>query len=111
MEAVDDKVDETCYSWNRSLHTAAGFFGKIFPYERYRGGRVLEIGCGLGTMAMNWAQHGARVTAVDLNPVAVRQTARRFALLGLDGRMVQTDGGALSFPDETFDYVYSWGVL
>jgi len=109
--AFFERLDETFYSWNRSLHTAAGFFGKIFPYERYRGGRVLEIGCGLGTMAMNWAQHGARVTAVDLNPVAVRQTARRFGLLGLDGRMVQTDGGALPCPNEVFDYVFSWGVL
>ena len=106
-----EKVDENFYRWNESLHTAAGFFGRIFPYERYRGRRVLEIGCGLGTMAMNWARHGASVTAVDLNPVAVTQTAARFRLLGMSGRMAQTDGNALALRDAAFDYVYSWGVL
>ena len=36
-------------------------------FERWRGKRVLEIGCGLGTDTMNFARHGARVTAVDLS--------------------------------------------
>jgi SAM-dependent methyltransferase len=104
-------VDNRFYQWNEPLHTRDGFFGRIFPYERYRGGRVLEVGCGLGTMAMNWAEHGARVTAVDLNPVAAAQTAHRFRLLGLPGSMTQTDADALPFRNGAFDYAYSWGVL
>ena len=36
-------------------------------FERWRGKRVLEIGCGIGTDTMNFARHGARVTAVDLS--------------------------------------------
>lgn len=39
------------------------------------------------------------------------QTARRFALYGLDGTMVQTDANNLPFHDHWFDYAYSWGVL
>ena len=103
--------DEQFYAWNEPLHTSSGRFAKIFPYERYADKEVLEVGCGMGCMAMNWAQHGARVTAVDLNPVAVEQTTRRFALNGLEGRVQREDGRQLSLPNDAFDYVYSWGVL
>jgi SAM-dependent methyltransferase len=104
-------ADERFYSWNTQLHTSAGPFGAIFPYEAMRGRRVLEVGCGLGCMAMNWAKKGAEVTAIDLNPVSIKQTRRRFDLLDLKGDIRQADAEALPFPDNSFDYVYSWGVL
>src|SRR5215831_12529859 len=69
VESVDfgsrrffELADEKFYSWNVPLHTEKGRFGAIFPYEDLRGRRVLEVGCGMGCMAMNWAQHGAHVT-------------------------------------------------
>jgi SAM-dependent methyltransferase len=104
-------ADERFYRWNRTLHTAAAPFGRIFDYERFRGAPVLEIGCGMGCMAYNWARQGARITATDLNPVAVRQTRRRFDLAGLSARIVHGDGSRLAFADASYDYVYSWGVL
>jgi len=104
-------VDETQYRWNLPLHANGAPFGRLFPYEEFRGKQVLEVGCGMGTMAMLWAQHGAKVTACDLNPVAVQQTTERFRLFGLEGRVMEADGGKLPFPDHSFDYVYSWGVL
>jgi ubiquinone/menaquinone biosynthesis C-methylase UbiE len=104
-------VDREFYRWNDRLHTPPRKFSRIFPYERYVGAPVLEVGCGMGTMAMNWAQNGARVTATDLNPVAVHQTQRRFALRGVTGTLVQADARALPFRADTFDYFYSWGVL
>lgn len=106
-----DKADQQFFDWNRPLNTESGPFGKIFPYEKYKNRPVLEIGCGMGCMAMLWAQRGALVTAVDLNQVAVEQTRRRFALFNLNGRTQQEDANNLSFADESFDYVYSWGVL
>jgi SAM-dependent methyltransferase len=104
-----EEADSRFLEWNHPLHTAAGPFGKIFPYARYAGRRVLEVGCGMGAMASTWAQRGARITAVDLNPVAIAQTRRRFELLGLTGNIQQFDGRALPFEDGAFDYVYSWG--
>jgi SAM-dependent methyltransferase len=105
------RVDAQFYDWNRPLHGDAPF-DRLFPYDRFApAGRVLEIGCGMGTMAMNWARRGARMTAVDLNPVAVEQTRRRFDLLALEGEVREADSRELPFPDASFDYVYSWGVL
>jgi SAM-dependent methyltransferase len=104
-------ADQRFYTWNRPLHTAKARFAKIFDYDLYRGGQILEVGCGMGCMAMNWAQHGGYVTAVDLNPVAVKQTRQRFKLYELPGNMSHADGENLPFSDNSFDYVYSWGVL
>lgn len=104
------RVDREFLSWNHPLHGRRPF-ERIFPYHRYRGARVLEVGCGLGTMASCWARSGARVTAVDLNPTSVLQTRRRFELAGLPGTILEADARALPFDDAAFDYVYSWGVL
>jgi SAM-dependent methyltransferase len=104
-------ADETFYRWNEPLRTEGGPFGRIFDYEQYRDRPVLEVGCGMGCMAMNWAQRGARMTAVDLNPVAVAQTRRRFELFGLSGDIREVDGEVLPFDDASFAFAYSWGVL
>ena len=106
-----ERLDKTFYSWTDGLHTEAGFFAGLFPYERYRQRKVLEVGCGLGTMAMNWAHQSAQVTAIDLNPVSVAQTSLRFKTFGLPGLILQMDAGSLAFDAATFHYVYSWGVL
>jgi ubiquinone/menaquinone biosynthesis C-methylase UbiE len=105
-----DRLDREFYSWNAPLHDARPF-GRLFPYDAYARGRVLEVGCGLGTMAMNWARSGARVNAVDLNPTSIELTRRRFELHGLEGDIRLEDARALPFADGEFDYCYSWGVL
>ncbi len=104
-------ADKTFYRWNIPRHSDKGYFGKIFDYDRYVGKPVLEVGCGMGCMAMNWAQHGALVSAVDLNPVSVVQTQRRFGVFGLQGDVREADAENLPFQDATFDFAYSWGVL
>jgi len=109
-EEMFAQVDHTFFDWNRPLHGERPF-SRIFPYGDYQDRPVLEIGCGLGTMAMLWAQAGARVHAVDLNPTSIAQTRRRFESLGLEGDIREADGNHLPFADASFDYVYSWGVL
>jgi len=106
-----ERLDREFCGWNPNLHSKRPF-DRLFPYGEFaKGARVLEIGCGLGTMAMNWALNGSTVTAVDLNPTAVAQTKLRFELYGLKGEIRIEDADQLSFKDDTFDYVYSWGVL
>lgn len=104
-------ADKVFYGWNTAQHNEKGYFGKLFNYDRYKGKPVLEIGCGMGCMAMNWAKHGALLTAVDLNPIAVTQTRRRFEIFGFPADIREADAENLPYEDNTFDYIYSWGVL
>jgi SAM-dependent methyltransferase len=104
-------ADAVFHRWNTPLHNARGKFGRIFEYERFRGKKVLEVGCGMGCMAGHWAAQGAEVTAVDLNPVAIEKTKQRFAIFGYNGHIRESDGESLPFPDNSFDFAYSWGVI
>jgi len=51
---------------------------------RRPGGRVLDLGCGQGLLAVLAAEQGGRVIAADLNPRAVAFAAFNAALNGLD---------------------------
>lgn len=72
---------------------------------------VLEIGCGLGTDGAQFARAGADYTGVDLTEAAVELARRRFELFGLPGSFCVADAEHLDFSDESFDLVYSHGVL
>lgn len=72
---------------------------------------VLEIGCGLGTDGAQFAKAGANYTGVDLTQAAVELAKRRFELFQLPGTFRIADAERLDFPDNSFDVVYSHGVL
>lgn len=76
-----------------------------------RGLRVLEIGCGMGTDGAQFAKAGANYTGVDLTEAAVELARKRFEVSGLKGEFRVADAERLDFPDESFDLVYSHGVL
>jgi len=75
------------------------------------GKSVLEIGCGVGLDSYQMATHGLDVTGIDLTDVAIAEVQKRFESKGLPGRFEVGDAGNLAFDNETFDYVYSFGVL
>jgi SAM-dependent methyltransferase len=72
---------------------------------------VLEVGCGLGTDGAQFAKAGAIYTGIDLTDAAVDLARRRFELFQLAGTFRVADAERLDFPDNTFDIVYSHGVL
>ena len=80
-------------------------------FEASLGKRVLEIGVGLGADHWRFAQAGAQLSGIDLTARAVDHTRRRLALFGLDSALSVGDAENLAFPADTFDCVYSWGVL
>lgn len=84
---------------------------ETFRYERFDGERVLEIGVGLGTDHLQFARAGAAMTGVDLTPRCVELTRERFTHEGLTSDLQVMDAEALTFADEAFDVVYSFGVL
>ena len=73
--------------------------------------RVLEIGVGLGADHQRFAEAGADLWGIDLTERAVEHTRRRLAAFGLTSHLAVGDAEHLDFPDDSFDLVYSWGVL
>lgn len=80
-------------------------------FDAFAGKRVLEIGCGLGTDGAQFAQNGADYTGVDLTDAAIQLARENFRLRGLPGEFRQANAESLPFAAETFDHVYSFGVL
>jgi ubiquinone/menaquinone biosynthesis C-methylase UbiE len=97
-------------AWFAQAPGAPAFSGLI-PFERLRGNDVLEIGCGTGVHARLLAEAGANVAAVDLTPTAVELTRKRLELHGLSADVREADAEHLPFPDDSFDFVWSWGVI
>jgi SAM-dependent methyltransferase len=97
-------VEEHRYTKEWHIPTAAGF-------AHSKNLRVLEIGCGLGTDGAQFAKSGADYTGIDLTQAAVDLAKRRFELDQLPGTFRVADAERLEFPDNTFDLVYSHGVL
>src|SRR4029079_6945873 len=97
-------VEEHRYTKEWHIPAAAGF-------AETKGLRVLEIGCGLGTDGAQFARAGADYTGIDLTDAAIDLAQKRFQLFNLPGKFQTDDAEKLSFADNTFDVVYSHGVL
>jgi 2-polyprenyl-3-methyl-5-hydroxy-6-metoxy-1,4-benzoquinol methylase len=87
-------------------------FDRLIPYEKIKGGSVLEIGIGSGLHSELMARAGATVTGIDLTSTAVTRTKARFELKGLNGFFDSFDAEQ---PREAFrrrfSFVWSWGVI
>jgi len=82
-------------------------------FHHWRGQRVLEIGCGIGTDAEQFARHGADYTGIDISHESLAVSRDRFKVYGLTGTFAHgsvTDVPFLKSLGE-FDLVYSYGVL
>jgi ubiquinone/menaquinone biosynthesis C-methylase UbiE len=84
---------------------------EVVQFDNWRDKVVLEIGCGLGTDAINFARAGAHYTGVDLTERSVELVQRRFDFENLRGDLRTADAENLPFADNTFDLAYSHGVL
>jgi len=97
-------IEQHRYEKEWHIPAAAGF-------DKTKNLRVLEVGCGLGTDGAQFAKAGADYTGIDLTQAAVDLARRRFELFNLPGTFRIADAEKLDFPDNSFDIVYSHGVL
>jgi SAM-dependent methyltransferase len=98
------RVEAHRYAKEWHIPEAADFAGA-------RGLRVLEIGCGMGTDGAQFAAAGADYTGIDLTEAAIDLARKKFAASALKGEFRVADAEKLDFADESFDVVYSHGVL
>jgi SAM-dependent methyltransferase len=89
------------------------YFWSLIAHEEPAGKEVLELGCGLSAQAFRLADLGAKVTAIDISPVAIEQVQKRAREEGVDNRTTfrVMDGEALEFDDATFDIVCGSAIL
>ncbi|HEX8028601.1 MAG TPA: methyltransferase domain-containing protein [Vicinamibacterales bacterium] len=83
----------------------------VMEFDKHRGEQLLEIGAGIGTDLSQFARHGSLVTDLDLSAGHMAHARENFALRGLEARFVHHDAERLPFEDNSFDVVYSNGVL
>lgn len=107
------------------------FIHKFADFAAGKGKRVLEIGVGAGCDFLNWVNNGAIATGIDLTEAAIRETKNRLSSsnlnplrlhdamsgaesgrsIGQTSKLLVADAENLPFPDNSFNIVYSWGVL
>ncbi len=104
--AYFDEVEERKYLVESHIPAFAQF-------TRWQGKRIIEIGCGIGTDATNFARAGADYTGIELSQASLELTRRRFQVFGLAGRFIQCNAEQLAEYVEAcaFDLVYSFGVI
>jgi len=83
----------------------------VMEFDGHNGERVLEIGSGMGTDLAQFARHGAHVTDIDLSRGHLELARENFKLRGLEGEFIHTDAESVPFADNSFDVVYSNGVI
>ncbi len=83
----------------------------VAAFSRFAGRRVLEVGCGMGTDGAQFAIAGAHYVGVDLTDAAIGLARENFAVRGLAGDFVATNAERLPFGENSFDHVYSFGVI
>lgn len=84
-------------------------------FSRWKGKRVLEIGCGIGTDAINFARAGAKVTAVELSQKSLKIAKQQAKVFGLQDKIVFYQGDAEHLtdfvPKAPYNLIYSLGVI
>lgn len=89
-------------------------FDTVLDFDSLAEKDVLEIGVGMGSHAQLIAPRSRSFVGIDLTTYAVKSTSERMKHFGLAGpnvRIVQMDAEKLEFADNSFDFVWSWGVI
>ncbi len=73
--------------------------------------KILEIGVGLGADHQRFAEAGADLYGIDLTERAIGNTKKRLKIFNLFSELAIGDAENLSFENNYFDVVYSWGVI
>ena len=92
--------------WKRSIEICVL---KEKPIERLK---VVEVGCGTGTMALSFGLLGAQVTCIDFNDNVLKRARKIYELYGCSARFINADC-LENIPDDlrgAFDMVISVGL-
>jgi len=69
--------------------------------------KLLDVGCGIGTITLELQKKGFQVTGIDFSEVAIDKCLQS----GLDVILSDVDKDGLKFPDRSFDIVWAGDVI
>jgi len=87
-------------------------FDPLIDFDSLAKKDVLEIGTGNGSHAQLLARHARSYVGIDITDYAVKSTSERMKRFGIDtARIIRMDAEGMEFDDESFDYIWTWGVV
>lgn len=95
----------------RARYSLEPFIFDFAQFDRARGLRVLEIGVGMGADFLEWLKAGAIAEGVDLSAASIERARLRCQHAGYQPDLRVADAEQLPFQDNSFDIVYSYGVM
>ena len=110
----EDRVpdsDEALQKIEDEIISLSPFLRDRYDFAAHAGERMLDLGCGTGVLSCRHAKNGAIVTSIDLTEAGVKMARRNTSSQGLDVSVVRMDAENMAFQDNSFDYIFSWGVL
>ena len=86
---------------------------KFTEFPQWKNKKVLEVGCGIGTVGINFTLNGADYTGVELSKESLEIAKKRFEVYNQSGKFYLGNAEELSsfVPIETYDLIYSFGVI
>jgi ubiquinone/menaquinone biosynthesis C-methylase UbiE len=100
-----DEIEEHRYEREPEIFGFAQF-------TRFYGKKILEVGVGAGTDFLQFVRAGALAYGIDLTEEAVEHVKKRLGVYGLSAKEIKVaDAENLPYKDNTFDLVYSYGVI
>ena len=95
----------------RMRYALEPYIHEFADFKSARGLKVLEIGVGMGADYIEWLKAGALATGVDLSEGSLERARLRCELAGYKADLRVADAENLPFPSNSFDVVYSYGVM
>lgn len=99
-------------SQSQAIFELTPYLAEFAKFQEGKNKDVLEIGTGMGSDHTEWAKSKPKsLTGIDLTSRAVEHTKKRLELYGFNSNLKTADAENLPFDNESFDLVYSFGVL
>jgi ubiquinone/menaquinone biosynthesis C-methylase UbiE len=86
-------------------------FDSLINFNSLRDKDVLEIGVGSGSHAQLLTNYSKSFTGIDITDYAVKSTSLRMKCFNYNARILRMDAEKLNFDDNSFDFIWSWGVI
>ena len=112
IKDIDNNFFEIAKEFAHPNYPNEKYFNAIIDYKFIKNKKVLEIGCGLGSHASLIAKNCKSYIGIDITDYSIKFCKKRFKLMNIkNGKFILADAENLPFNNQSFDYVWSWGVI